>query len=646
MPPEAGRFMFDPFEFEPGRGRLTRAGEEIHLRPKTLAVLQYLLERAGQLVSRNELLAAIWPEVVVTEDSLAQCVIELRRALDDDQRSMVRTVRGRGLILEVPVHREGEDDGAPPRQSFLWHKRHGGKLIAALTVVGALMLWWAATRGPAVVPADATVRAPAAHSIAVLPFEDLSPADDQSYLADGISEEILHSLAQVPGLAVTARTSSAASKGSTDDIRAAGRRLQVAYLVEGSVRVEDDAVRISARLVSAEDGRNLWSETFERAPDDVFDVHTTIAELVAEALQVERPVVDGPFAGHEPDPEAYRLVLRGQVLYWRRGGDDVRSARDLFRRATEIDPDYAIAWARLAATTRILYFDGLIEYGELVRVGVPAANRALELRPDLAEVQFRFGNYADMVGDHRAAWVAYENVYRIEPDNPLLLGILAGRAIFSGDARRAVEFQRRLVQLDPLSYTPRHNLAVFLYAAGQFDAMREVAEIALALNPKNRTSLSEYLARAAIVGGRYDEALSLLESLPAGPTRDALLVLVADQPGQSGLAADAMRRLESLESVESAVQQAEARAWVGDSDAAFQSLLQARKGVEDAETAMGVALPLLETRVSHFLAPLHDDPRWQDWLANLPLQDIHPPPGLAEKTLARLALVEGASRVE
>lgn len=614
-------FVFGDFDVDLDRGGLTRGGEEISLRPKTFSVLLYLLEHAGQLVSRSELLSAVWPGVVVTDGSIDQCVIELRKALGDDEHMVIRTVPRRGFIFDVPVQHLSSVN--PSQHRSPWTMRLRWMAFAGLGTAAALLLWWMISPGPLVSPSKQAISTSVNKAIAVLPFKDLSPLGDQEYFAEGISEDILEQLVRVPGLMVTGRNSSFAFKGSNENLRSIAERLSVAYLLEGNVRMDGKHFRITARLINASDGRNLWSQTFERQLTDIVEVQSNIAESVSRTLQVDAQDTNRFSEHHQPDPEAYLVMLRGQALYRQRSEGDVSRARDLFRQATEIDPDYALAWARLAAACRVLYgdFEGAITYEELIRTGLPAASRALELRPDLAEVQFRVANYATIIGDYQTASAYIAEASRIDPNHPLLQGSLVGWAIFSGNAERAIELQSQLVQRDPLSPFERRQKLVVLYHSGHFNTMRDEAAVVARLFPDEVSKfVTVHLVRAAIVEGKYEVAQSMLDGIPPGLDRDHALALMAGQPGQASAAAEAVLRLQSIESIEAALRLAETWAWQGDPDAAFESLYQALDRFNVAVSAMPVILPIAESRISHFLVPLHDDPRWKTWLSEMPFQ--------------------------
>jgi TolB-like protein len=236
-------YEFGEFQLDAGRGvlRSSRDGKPLELTSKALSTLLYLLEHAGQVVEKGALFAAVWPNVVVEEGNLTQTVHVLRRALGehpDDHRFIV-TVPRRGYRFVADVRRE--------------------------------------TR------AVATPRP--IHSIAVLPFTDLSPEGDNDYFSDGLSEEVVNFLAQSPDLQVTARTSSFSFRNQSVDIATIAEKLNVRYVVEGSVREVGKRVRITVQLVEASSSSYVWSHTYERDVDDAFAVQAEIAAAVVQALR-------------------------------------------------------------------------------------------------------------------------------------------------------------------------------------------------------------------------------------------------------------------------------------------------------------------------------------------------------------------------
>ena len=239
-------------------------------------------------------------------------------------------------------------------------------------------------------PAEAPVQA-AAKSIAVLPFADMSAGKDQEYFADGLSEELLNLLAKLPELRVIGRTSSFQFKGRNEDLRVIGEKLNVAHILEGSVRKSGEKVRITAQLIKAADGSHLWSETYDRTLDDIFVVQDDIAGEVVKALKLTLLGTALTTRSKPQDSEAYNLALQGRFFLDRRGQKDLERAVDYFRRSRERDPDYAPAWAGLSQAYARQADYGFVPAADGYRRAREAAEKALALDPQLADAHLAMG---------------------------------------------------------------------------------------------------------------------------------------------------------------------------------------------------------------------------------------------------------------
>jgi adenylate cyclase len=298
--PASRSYSFGEYTLDLKRGALLRTGAEVKLRPKSFEVLRLLIERHGQLVTKEELLNAVWRHAVVTDGAVGQCLVDLRRVIGDESQQFIRTVPRRGYIFDSPVV-ESEDAARPdngeahpsasPRTQSPVSLRRRALVRAALAIPIALVLawsiWWGVTtRESADAPLHRNVAQAPHNSIAVLPFIDLSPEQNQQYFSDGVSEEILNLLAQAPDLQVIARTSSFSFRGRNADIAEIAAKLNVAHVLEGSVRKSGSRVRITAQLIDGANSAHLWSETYDRELQDSFAVQSDIAARVSEALKV------------------------------------------------------------------------------------------------------------------------------------------------------------------------------------------------------------------------------------------------------------------------------------------------------------------------------------------------------------------------
>lgn len=523
QPARNKRFVFGDFEVDPQRGCLARGGKEIALRPKSYGVLLYLLERAGQLVSREDLLAAVWPGLVVTDDSLAQCLIELRRALGDDSRSMIRTVPRRGLIFDVPVSLE---EPAPLPGGGVSTVPSRWVLPAALSVVAALILWWVAGPKLPEPPAVETDSRPATPSIAVLRFTDLSPAGDQAWLADSFSEEIMHRLAQSPELHVIARTSSFAVEGQT--VAAIARQLNVSHVLEGSLRRQGDTVQVTAQLIDAATSLHVWSKTYDREIGDMLAMHEEIARSVADSLEAS---LADPETGPDVDPRAHALFLEGRYFYLRRTEGDLARARERFEEAVAISPRFARAWSGLAAVAFARFHEANLDPPELTALREMqrhAVEQALTFGPGLPEVQIRAAQYYLLNGERARSLEHVELARSLDPEHWLVRMTLVNELRKAGRIEESIPLVQREVQRDPLNPALRQNLVDFLIWAQRPRAAQVELDQALELIPSGAGRSLEFnknIPLLQILLGNFIAAATSIEQLPDGIERYRLFAL-------------------------------------------------------------------------------------------------------------------------
>ena len=450
---------------------IARDGMAVKLEPRTMGVLMCLAEHAGQVVTVDQLLDTVWKGVVVTPDSVYQAVAVLRKALGDDTRepTYIATVVRRGYRLVAPVSPWGEPQPAqpaavpvsspaksagapaarvPPRTPGPWIALAAALLVAAgLLVAGLIRRHEPAQTSP---EAAAAAHGPHAQSVAVLPFLDMSDTKDQQYFADGLTEELIERLASVPRLHVAARSSSFYFKGKQATVPEVARTLGVSYLLEGSVRKAGSTLRVTTHLVRADDGYDLWSETYDRPVADVFKIQDEIAGAVVQGLKLSvlpaEPILTS-------NPEAFTVYLRALSYINNSSASDFETAEMLLHEALVLDPKFAGAWAQLAMTT-LWKFD--------VRAPNPtsaacvsahsAANRALELAPELSQTHRAKGIVLQSCDRNLdGARAEFDRALELQPDDPLLLMSQARLAAEMGLRERSFEFARRATAVDPLN---------------------------------------------------------------------------------------------------------------------------------------------------------------------------------------------------
>jgi TolB-like protein/DNA-binding winged helix-turn-helix (wHTH) protein/Flp pilus assembly protein TadD len=606
-----GEFVLDEF-----LAALYRDGTEVYLRRQSFEVLKYLANNANRLVTKDELFAAVWPGSVVTDDSLTQCLVEIRRGLGDDGRALIRTVPRRGYVFDVSVNAVTDEAPPVPVVAQALSRSTGNRsrwlAMAAIVLMGAGTLWWAASRSP---ERARELPGPAAGvAIAVLPFTDLSDGQDQQYFAEGLSEEILNLLAQLPELRVIARTSSFAFRDRQDaDIADIATRLRVSHVLEGSVRKAGDRVRITAQLVAAADSSHLWSNTYDREIGDLLSVQGEIAGQIARALKLRLVHADGP-ATHPAavHPQAFEHYLHARFLHNRRAPGDLAAAESHYLKATGLDANFGRAWAGLAGTllARIFEPDNEQNPDDLLERVRDAVERAVALEPGSAEVQVRTAQYYFQTGDLARAREHRHKARDIDPDHPLVLGSQVAYAHARGEFEEAVGLWERVIDGDPLNSIARSNYANDLAQVGRYeDAFREFRR-ARELSPA-RASNALREAECLYFLDHREEALRLLQAQPHSAQREALLAIVQHALGQNADAEVEMARLMRREDPLRAELLAQVYAQRGELDAAFAWIQRART-VQSATAptpssrkypGAGIDLPLL--------SPLHADPRWQ-----------------------------------
>ncbi|HEU4430679.1 MAG TPA: winged helix-turn-helix domain-containing protein, partial [Myxococcota bacterium] len=396
---------FGVFEIDPSARELRKQGRRVRLQEQPLQVLEMLLARPGEIVTREELHRALWPGSITVDfdHGLNNAVARLRDVLGDHAASpqFIETLPRRGYRFVYPLAAPTVSPAAPAEPEALAppsvSKRRrrfwlsGAALAVVLAGGAALVLPRAPERARAPEPATAT-----APSIAVLPFVNLSADPENDHFADGLTEELVSKLAEIRGLDVVARTSSHRFKGSQQSSTQIARALQVNHLLEGGVRRSGDRLRITAQLIDAREDKHLWSQTFDRAAGDIFQIQEEIAFAVAAALRVSLLDADETRIRRHGtrDPEAHRLYLIAQShLLHRTRASDPEVAKRSLEAALARDPEFAEAHAGLARFYFIRAWSTLADAEQSARLGAAAAARAVALDPESSEARHANANF-------------------------------------------------------------------------------------------------------------------------------------------------------------------------------------------------------------------------------------------------------------
>ena len=348
-------------------------------------------------------------------------------------------------------------------------------------------------------------------SIAVLPFVDMSPDKDQEYMSDGMAEEVLNLLAKIRELRVISRSSAFSFKGKDVDIPSIAEQLNANYILEGSVRTAGNQLRITAQLIEARSDTHLWSNTYDRELENIFEIQDEIAAAVVEELKV---TLLGDAPKSQPiDPAAYQLVLQARYMWYRRAPGDEEKVLEMYQQAVEISPDYAPAWAGLSVAYAVHYQQGRMEREEGLRLARETAEKAVELDPNSAHAQVRMAQARGRARDDEGVFAALSRAYELEPDNPLVLGVFSVYYRSRGDFDKAVEFIERAEQVDPLGAIWPNNKGTALRMAGRYDEAEQAYARALELNG-NVDAYNSAMADVYIFQGEYEKAVEALKDIP------------------------------------------------------------------------------------------------------------------------------------
>ncbi len=452
-------------------------------------------------------------------------------------------------------------------------------------------------------------------SIAVLPFVNMSRDEENEYFADGLSEELLNVLAKIRGLRVASRTSAFFFKGKDVDIPTVAQKLNVATVLEGSVRKSGKRVRITAQLIQVSNDSHLWSETYDRELDDIFAVQDDIAQSVVTELRAAllgegtgtvaearaKAEVKAAAEGRADNAEAYGHYLQGRFYIDRMTEADLARSIDYFRQAIALDPEFALAWTGLSRAYNIQAGYGWASVAEGFERARAAAHRALEIAPSLAEGHVCLGHILQSHDwDWAGAKAEYEKAYAIAPGNADVLRAMAETTrIFEG-AEAGLALLHKAAALDPLSSSGHRGLGLRCFLAGHYDEAITALMKALDLNP--RAGLVHcFLAATRLAQGDASEALEWAEREVLPDFRLVGVVMAQHTLGNAGASDAALAELIRECGDTAAYQIAEVVAWRGEVDRAFEWL----------ETAYTQRDPgLTNTGTDPLLAALHGDPRW------------------------------------
>jgi len=532
-----------------------------------------------------------------------------------EQRSF-RMARGLPFLFPVTLDVAATEQAKVPEafNAVQWTRLDGGRIPADFAArVKALLTGGSVTHTPQGAPAAARSRpvpspapTPDDRSIAVLAFVNLSSDKDNEYFSDGIAEELLNLLAQIPQLKVIARTSSFSFKGKDVPIAEIARQLDVAHVLEGSVRKAGNRVRITAQLIRGSDSAHLWSANYDRTLDDIFAVQDEIAAEVVAQLKI-RLLGDAPKVA-ETDPEAYALYLQARQLSWQGTAAGLAEALALIEQALAIDPSYVRAWTRKAAIISSQAGNGLIPAQAGWRQAREAANRALALDPLDAVAHLRMG-WITLRADQDLVTAVkhYTRALALAPSSSIILFGASGLLRALGRMEQALAILEWDAINDPLNPVSHMGLGGTYFDLGRFDEALASFRTALRLSPGYHNA-PFLIAFTLLLLGRTDEALSAAQALPDADQRLFLETMCLHALGRRAESDSRLAEFIEKHSENEPVDIASLLAYRGEADRAFEWLDRAFE--QDDPSLFNIAT-LIEFK------HLHDDPRWLPFLRRI-----------------------------
>jgi TolB-like protein/DNA-binding winged helix-turn-helix (wHTH) protein/Flp pilus assembly protein TadD len=645
-------YRFGPYVLDPQRRTLYCNESPVPITPKAFDVLLFLAQNPYRLITKDELLKAVWGDTFVEEGNLTQYISHLRKALSDDSEHsrLIVTISRKGyqftadvvlskaadipkrdaaqvltsgvstpgIAVETKAEKQNSPSEAPsvlesPKINAVIPRPGSRWLIAAVLSAVAVVL---------VVAGDISWRRYRAVSplrsekimLAVLPFQNLTGDPKQEYLADGLTEAMIAQLGRLnpEQLGVIARTSVMGYKHSDQRLDQIGRDLSVQYVLENSLRRSGDHLRVTAQLLQVKDQSHLWAQDYDYRARDILSLEDDVAKAVAREIQIRltpQQQADLTRLRHV-NAEAFDAYMQGRFFLDRDSNGDLNRAVSYYELAIKLDPTYALPWVGLSEARFRRADRGFVPFEEGQRQAREAAERALALNPNLPEAHARIGQIKRLVDwDWTGANASLQRAVELDPENSAVLNLAAGLVVSLGRFGEALEFNRRAIALDPLNAAIRGSLAETCFTMGRQEEAEVHFKKALELNP-DLPPLHEGLGLVYLAQGRAQDALAEIEREQMGSWHLQGQAVAYYALGRKKESDTSLSELIAKYQSQMAFLIAEVYSFRKEPDQAFKWLDRAY-----AQHDSGVA----ETKSSTLLKNLRGDPRYTAFLKKLRL---------------------------
>lgn len=500
-------FYLNEWRVEPATGYILCGEVKVHLEPRVMTVLRLLAGHAGDVVSRERLEAEAWPGMVVGYDALATSILKLRKALGDDSRNprYIETVSKKGYRLIAPVSVEGpreSDSTGTGRPASGWQKQWNVRGLAAVLATATI-----------IVAAFLVSKYDGKHAnlktLAVIPFINISNDAENEYFVEGVTDDIITNLSNLPGILVIARSGTYSYKGQEIDPKKVGNELGADYLVQGSIRKSGKRWRINAKLIDATSGTLLWAKRFESNESSLLDTQDELAISIASSLALELNPDDKHRLQHPVTTnfEAYDLFLQGQKLFKERTQESNEAAQDVYRRAIKLDPSFARAHSALAVAMTVEYWRNWSDSPtETLNRALSLARLSVSLDPNSPQSYWALGYVLMYQKQHNKAVDAVKHAIELAPNFADGYGLLALINNQLGNGKEAARLIKKGMELSPhYSWDYPYNLGRAYYVMGTYDDAVKYLQIALERN-EQAVNPRLFLVTSYVAMGRIEDA--------------------------------------------------------------------------------------------------------------------------------------------